>query len=457
VTTRQLIAWLDSTPTPSQRQSRTRLLIVGGLVVLGVLAVFYASRSTGFVWDDDYKHLVISRAVTVDWRWLLDIWGRPLTTAIYVPAGILGEGAARVTSLLLLGGGAACVAAAAKASGRRFPWLAALFLLAQPLTIRLGYSAMPQILFVALYAAGLALRARGRNLAAAVVLALLPLARLEGIVALAVMGALALRERRPHHVLVLGWALALWVIAAWATYGDPLWLLHANPWANTTYPLAGSTFYFWALPTALGLPVVVLAGIGFLKGSLRPEIGATFAALSCFYVAVWTIPGTPSFPTPLYLVSLGPPVALAAHAGTLHLIDRGTPYRQVGRALAIGGVVATALTMSAIPQTPVVRQLEQATSALRDPASHVTLSTHPAGDWLAGRRMSTTAVQQPQEGTVALIDSKYGGLPVKPSKYQPQGWIIDEIYWESGRPFVGVLRCAREEGCRELERLGPPT
>ena len=87
---------------PSPREPRwgtTGLLLALIVVVIAVRA----RGSHGYIWDDDYRHLGISRAVSHSWRAVLDIWGRPLMTIAYIPASHAGDSLVRVTSPLFFG------------------------------------------------------------------------------------------------------------------------------------------------------------------------------------------------------------------------------------------------------------------------------------------------------------------------------------------------------------------
>ena len=270
---------------PSPRV-RAALGTTGPLALIVVVIAVRARGSHGYIWDDDYRHLGISRAVSHSWRAVLDIWGRPLMTIAYIPASHAGDSLVRVTSLIFFFGAAALTALAARRWGLDHPWLAALFVLAQPLTAMIGFSALPQTVFSFVMAAALALRASGHQRSAAVVVSLLPLARLEGIVVLVVWAVVLLFERRRRFVPLLGSGLLLWWITSSIAFSDAGWLYHESPYGllGSIYGTTGVGYGFIAV-TTVGTVLCGLAISAIPRArSIDPIVSLTAGALFAFYV-----------------------------------------------------------------------------------------------------------------------------------------------------------------------------
>ncbi len=412
-----------------------RRFFVAASALVGAGIVAAAVRSTGFHWHDDYLHLTISRLALRDPHWLLDVWGRPVMTLAYMPAAAAGVWLARVTSLAFLAATAALAAGAARADRAGFAAAAALFLLAQPYAALLGCSVLPGTVFSLVFAAALWLRAAGRPAQAALVASLLPLARVEGVVVLAVWGLVLLKERRPRAAALLAAGSLAWAAAAAVASGDPLWLYDHNPYGilGSPYPAAGWTYVAVALVLAAG-PVV--AGLALLAAwrprALDPIAGLSGAALAIFYAFAWGLPAFRSFRTPVYLVSISVPVALAARAGLLRLSGwRGGAW--LWRGAAAAAVVVALLTIRPVPIDPPAALARDAVAALGARRAHVVSWSDPAFGWYAG----------------LLPDARWGDPP--PMSWRPLDALRpgDLVAWDS---LFGPHELGTTEA--DLERRG---
>ena len=291
------------------------LLAIGGVV--GARAV----ASDGYYWADDYSHLLFSRLAVHDWHALLNVWGRPLMTAVYIPAALVGDPLVRLTSLTLVLTTAGLVVFTARRWALPHPLLAALLLLGQPLAATLGFAAVPQTLFSALVAGAFALRAANRHASSLLLISFLPLARLDGIAVLAVWTAVIVIERRYRLLPLLTVGLGAWALCGSLVYSDPLWLYRANPYGllGSEFGAAGFGYGFRTLPAVAGTVILAcaLAAIPRVR-RIDPALSLTAGGLMTFYVAAWTLPAFQTLATPVYLVSLSVPVALIAHHG-VHL------------------------------------------------------------------------------------------------------------------------------------------
>jgi len=469
-------------PTPAVRSVRdapTRPDPIGGLgswlvvataaVAIGV--VVGSVRSTGFYWHDDYQHLIISRLALQDPRWLLHVWGRPLMTLAYIPASVAGEWLARTTSLAFLFSTAALCALIARGRHAPLPLAAALFVIAQPLAARLGYSALPGTVFSFVLALAFWLRSAQRPAAAAWVASLLPLARVEGVVVVAVWALVMIQQRAFRNCLRLAAGTLAWALVAALVSGDALWLWHHNPYGllGSAYPAAGWGYLFVALPLAAGPVIAGLALTSFLRSSsLDPLVGLSGIALGAFYAFAWGMPAFGSFRNPVYLVSISVPVALAAHACLVEtltlrtdahrwgavaalaaagasivlsgvtsvvgaalaltvivavILQAGRPMARVNRVLTrivcVGAVVAALWMTRPIALDPIARLSRAAATELGERCASVVFWGDPAFGWFAGRVPDAHWGQPPPLSWGDLSTVRPGGLVVWDSQFGP--------------------------------------
>lgn len=351
-------------------------------LVLAAELILRAGQSSGMYWLDDYQHLLLSRYALESPRLLVDIWGRPAMTAMYIPAAHMGLGLARATSIALL-----CVAAAAVwAIQRRQPLAlgAVVLLLAQPTTAQLAFGAMPQTLFSAVLGLALLLRERGHVAAAAALASLLPLARLEGVVVVAVWAVALLVESRWTRVPLLGLGIACWWVGSVVAYRDPLWLLHSNSFLGwSQYGRSGWGYGLHATLVTFGIGVSVMAAAGLASRFRDPVVPSIVVALGGFYVAAWGLGAFGTCKCSIYLSSLAVPVALLAHHGLVRM-TRVLPTLGV----AAVGVFALA-GLAASPPLPLyggpLAAVEMA-ARLGDRSETVVVFTDPAFGWYGHAR-----------------------------------------------------------------------
>ncbi len=329
-------------------------VILGLLTLQAAWIVTRAALSAGFYSLDDYTHLLISREVFDRPSVLIDVWGRPLMTLVYLPAtAVGGDGAVRVTSLVILLITAGLCAGTAKARGLPAVPAAAVLLLAQPLTARTGFAAVPVTVFSLVLAAALYLRATGRPRAAALVAALLPLARLEGLLVLAVWAFFLVRSGRVRIVPLLSVGMVAWALCGFAYSGDILWLAHQNPYGvlGSRYEGTGWWYAFGAAPKAMGLGAGLTLASFIWRRHVDPLVAALAGGLCLFYVLAWGLPAFQIGPDIVYILGASVPFALCAHAALVSLAERHTRSSRLAVAAALLVAVA-AVPSPAVENVP---------------------------------------------------------------------------------------------------------
>jgi hypothetical protein len=263
------------------------------IAVFALLSVACAVTSDGFLTADALTHYLYARYALHRPTYLVDVWGRPLVTALYaVPAALGGRLGVRFTSLALA---VACSVVAyriARGQGVRRPALALLFTLAQPLVFLNSFAEMTELPFATLAGAAFLAYQSQRWVLAAALVSFTPLARPEGFGLLLLAAAGLTLNRKWWALLLLPLPLLLWNHAGWELYArhGPWWRWLADHWPysrNSVYP-AGSLFQFLALLPVVAGPLVLPAMLIGAWRSLRRDAASTESphVRTCAFLAV---------------------------------------------------------------------------------------------------------------------------------------------------------------------------
>jgi len=228
------------------------------IIPFAICSVAAAVRSQGFLESDGGMHYLLARHALAEPFYFVDVWGRPFCTGLFaIPATLGGVLGVRLTSLAAAIGCGLVAFRLAAGQGYRWPALALIFTLGQPLLFLHSFSELTELPFALL--AGLAMLAyQARRWAAMALLAtLLPLARPEGL-AFVVLAAVALiAHRRWLWLVLLPTGLIAWSIAGHILVGPAdapwwRWLIQHWPWGLQSEYGHGSPLHF-----ILRLPVLV--------------------------------------------------------------------------------------------------------------------------------------------------------------------------------------------------------
>src|SRR5438105_1417514 len=120
------------------------LLLVGG--VFAALSLWAAIASAGFLEADSCTHYLYARFAVGELHYLVNVWGRPLVTALYaIPAALFGRLGVRVTSLLVALSIALIAYRIARLQQFRWPALAFIFTLGQPLVFLHSFTELTEL------------------------------------------------------------------------------------------------------------------------------------------------------------------------------------------------------------------------------------------------------------------------------------------------------------------------
>src|SRR4051794_37275200 len=116
------------------RRSSDAIAIIFAILCFSILSILASLASQGFLEADGCTHYLYARFAFAEPHYLVNIWGRPICTALYaLPAQLAGRFGVRCCSLLLAVGCSLVACAIARKQDHPRPALALLFTLAQPL------------------------------------------------------------------------------------------------------------------------------------------------------------------------------------------------------------------------------------------------------------------------------------------------------------------------------------
>lgn len=262
------------------------LAIALAAMIFATLSLWAAVASDGFLEADACTHYQYARFALGETHYLVNVWGRPFVTGLYaVPATLAGRIGVRATSLLCALVIALLASRIARDQNYRWPALAFIFVLAQPLVFLHSFSELTELPFALLLTIAFYAYTRKKWLVMAIFVALLPTARPEGFgfILLAAFGLVI--HRRWWWIAILPIPILLWTYAGWRIYGRPvyetslpsslhwlLWLKHEWPYAEKSAYASGYLLHFvWLLPAVVSplLTPFVLIGMERSVSPLR--------------------------------------------------------------------------------------------------------------------------------------------------------------------------------------------
>jgi hypothetical protein len=257
--------------TMLEKRSRDLLPIVLAIAIFAALSIWEAIKSTAFLEADSCTHYLYARFALQQPVLLVNVWGRPICTALYmIPAAIWGRIGVRFTSLLIAISCGLVAYRIARNQNYRWPALALIFTLAQPLVFLHSFSELTELPFALMI--GLAFWAYQKRLwlAMTILISLTPLARPEGFGFLLLAALALIAHRRGWWLLILPIPLIYWNQAGWILYGKsgPWWKWLADNWPYAAESLyqRGSIFHFVMLMPAVISPIIFPA---LLMGTWR--------------------------------------------------------------------------------------------------------------------------------------------------------------------------------------------
>jgi hypothetical protein len=226
------------------------------IVVFALLWLAAAATSTGFLEMDACTHYLYARFAFQHPGLLINIWGRPICTGLYAIPAMLGHRmGVQITSLLTAIACAGVAYQIARGQGLRWPALALIFTLGQPLVFLHSFSEMTELPFALMIGGAVWAYQKRQWLVMAIIIAWTPLSRPEGFGFLFLAALVLIAHRRAWWILVLPMPLILWSYCGWRLSGREgqwwRWIPENWPFSTDSVYASGSIFHFLLL-----LPVV---------------------------------------------------------------------------------------------------------------------------------------------------------------------------------------------------------
>jgi hypothetical protein len=271
----------------SRERIRELLPVLVAIGIFSTLSIAGAISSDGFLEADSCTHYLYARFALTYPHFLVNVWGRPVCTGIYMlPALFAGRLGVRLMSLALALICGFCAYAIAKGEGRTFqhsqecwnldrrvPALALIFTLAQPLVFLHSFSELTELPFAAMLGIAFLAYQRRQILMMAILVSLLPLTRPEGFGFLALAAVALVAHRRAHWLIVLPIPLLAWDYVGWRMYGSVnysdefachfpqslrwlFWLKENWPYAAQSVYGHGNALKYLALMPAVVSPII---------------------------------------------------------------------------------------------------------------------------------------------------------------------------------------------------------
>jgi hypothetical protein len=334
-------------PSPSAFVTRQRWQpAIEALIALSGCAALLVWQIVAYRGSDDQDaaiHALYARFPSDPGR-IVSPFARPLFAVLYIGPGLLGYTEMRIFTILICLLTAWVTYRIAVRLGLAYAWIAIPFVVLQPVLYQLGAETMTEPVFALTLAVGMLAFVSRHPITAAVAWSFLPLARPEGPIVLAVIGAMwtlrALQRRSSWHPIpFLAVGSIIWYIAALLSTGDPRYISNTFPWAFNTSTIHGAWLHYvlrW--PGIVGVGVMPLSVIGVVaawkRAALRLALAIIIAVLAV-HTYLWAAGRFASWGFDRYFATITPLSALLAVAGADTLARWHPRVAQVAVAILI--------------------------------------------------------------------------------------------------------------------------
>lgn len=446
----------------------------------GVAWALYLLIPAGMAYEtgDSIAHYVISREAWHHPALMLQHWGRPVATLLYMPAALVGLSAARITSLILAILTALVTLQLARRLQVPFVFAIPVLLWFQPWFVRWAVQpALTEVPFSLMMVLSAYLFVSGRLLPASLIVGLFPLTRIEAIALTGLWTIYSIwrREWRGAALAVLP-ALVYAGLYRW-TFGQfPGGNFPIIPTAGThllshTAPPRHGWNFLMPLLSGIGLPVVILALYGaplIIRSAPRIAVFGWYASYVLvhavtFGIGVRVVSALGSDQI-RYLSPIAPAASIAGALGLKSFVgqvgdsletllgQRAPPPQRLGwliMAACIGLVLAGGLRLKPTPVDPEVAAAEATVDWLRQHgmtngplvATHILIDYYLPGHFLPARPGVDPESESPPPpstmpvGTVVVWDTHFSGhLGLHALLASNPSWkLLATFPWSEGR------------------------
>ncbi len=396
--------------------------------------VYLCVNSPGASLDDEIGHLLISKNA---WKYpelVLNLWGRPVDTLLYMIPSIWGLNAARFFSIVMACLTILVTTKTAQKSNVTMLFLIPTFLWFQPWFNKFSYEAITEVPFTFLLVLGTYLWLDKREVLASIPMSLLPLVRHEGIALTLLWLVWVICQRNWKAVVVSVSPFVLFNVIYCIVFQSVAIEMYFSPKPTTIY--GNGTWFHFVRPVLrnVGIPVALLASVGVVPLLKLKEKLFMFGYIAYYLIhtALYRFGLYASGGYTVFLLPLAPAVAIVAALGTefvtswvqkaLARFVRLTGSRVLYClliVLIVIAVVSTGLQTKPRPLGTEVAALKQASDWLRSSdlvdnkivATHVwffyfyDLALDPVATWT-----DPPSLEYLPAGTIVVWDQKYSNL-----------------------------------------------
>lgn len=240
-------------------------LVYLGLFLFFCITSILSLLSTGtYDGGDSIQHFLISKYSFKHPDLFFHHWGKPFFTLISSPFSQFGIKGICIFNTLCATLTGLIVYNICKQLQLQYAWLGPLFALFTPIYYVVIISGLTEIFFAFILCLSILLFIKQKFSIGAIVISFLPFVRSEGYLLLPLFAFILVYHKKWLPVLFLGSGFIIYSIAGYFFYHDILWVIHGNPYHNSSDIYGhGSIFWFASQNEFLfGIPLVGLCFLG---------------------------------------------------------------------------------------------------------------------------------------------------------------------------------------------------
>jgi hypothetical protein len=335
------------------------------LFVFFLLSLCISLASSGtYDAGDSVMHYQIAHYAFQHPENLLSHWGKPFFTLIAAPFAAMGFGGIKLFQCLLVLGTGWFTYQNARHAGLKWAWMAPILVLAAPEFFLSQLSGLTEPLFAFVLTLGVFWLLKGKSIAGALLLSLLPFVRTEGFLLLPAFGLWLAWRKQWKSLPFLAFGTGVYAILGGIFLGDFLWIWTANPYAGKplNYGLGEALHFPEKYLYVVGIPIYVLTLLGFVMLPIRMAIQRMarpmdeillFFGPFCIYfgahIYFWVSGTGHSMGLLRVMIAILPLGALIAHSGITQLLCWIPASLSKIRIGLLGGIAAYVLAFPMIP------------------------------------------------------------------------------------------------------------